>query len=102
MDSRRTAQAITVRALEPPGAGRPVTVTLTGQGEPLHFLVSETPHALVLARPDAGVQYHLPVESADRLLRLRVPAPPGDGAVTDGAEGPEALEEREEEGAGPR
>ena len=89
VDAWRTAQAITVRALEPPGAGRPVTVTLTGQGEPLHFLVSETPHALVLARPDAGVQYHLPVESGDRLLRLRAPAPPGDGAVIDGAEGPE-------------
>lgn len=95
VDAWRTAQAITVRALESPGAGRPAAVTLKGQEAPLRFLVSETSHALVLARPDVGIQYHLPRESGDRLLRLRLPTPPGDGAaigdgaMTDNAEGPE-------------
>ena len=75
VEAWRTSQAITVRALEPSTDGRAVSVTLKGQATPLRFLAIETPHAFVLARPDAGVQYHLPVEAADRILRLSRPAP---------------------------
>lgn len=100
VDAWRTVQAITVRPAEAAAGGRSLTVTLRGQEVPLRFLVSETPHALVLARPDAGVQYHLPVESAERLLRLRAPPPPPD--LTEGAPAePETPEGEPEEGEPP-
>ncbi len=85
VDAWRSVQAITVRPLEAAAGGRPLTVVLRDQAAPLRFLVSETPHALVLARPDAGVQYHLPVESGERLLRLRPPASPAEAAGEGGA-----------------
>jgi hypothetical protein len=74
------SQAITVRAHEPPaGEVKTVTVTLRGGDAPLRFAVEETPSALVLARPDVGVQYHLPLEAADRMLRLAPPSAGGPG-----------------------
>jgi hypothetical protein len=88
VDAWRSVQAITVRPLEAAAGGRSLTVALQGQEAPLRFLVSETPHALVLARPEAGVQYHLPVESAERLLRLRPPASPPETATEAGAAEP--------------
>jgi hypothetical protein len=96
VEAWRSLQAITVRTFEPREGGRPVTVTLRDQAEPLRFALFETPNALVLARPEAGVQYHLPMDAAERLLRVTVPtaqapdaeglAPPGEGP--DEAEGP--------------
>lgn len=100
VEAWRTVQAITVRPLEPSGGGRPLAVTLRGQAAALQFQVSETPHALILARPDVGVQYHLPVESAERLLRLRAPAPrPDDGE--DSVPAASAVPEGEQEDALP-
>jgi hypothetical protein len=92
VEAWRHAQAITVRAYEPPaGAATSVAVTLAGKDTPVRFEVVETPHALILARPEAGVQYHLPTEAASRLLRLE-PAPvPAEAAEEELS--PEAEEE---------
>lgn len=83
VEAWRNAQAITVRAYEPQESGRQVAVTLRDVPEPLRFVVVETPHALVLARPDAGVQYHLPTDAAGRLLAL---TPPPSAGAEAGAE----------------
>jgi len=75
VDAWRYAQAITVRPYEPaPSLSPSLAVWLKGREEPLRFQVVETPQALVLARPDAGVQYQFTTEAAERLLRL--PPPP--------------------------
>lgn len=50
-------------------------ITLRQGAEPLRFLiVSRTPE-LILARPELGVQYHLPQDAAQRLLMLPAARP---------------------------
>ncbi len=70
----RHAQAIEVTALEPKKGEQSVSIRLRGQTEPLRYLVSAAEHAVIFARPDAGVQYHLTEASAAPLLRIDAPA----------------------------
>jgi hypothetical protein len=92
VDAWRTTQAITVRSLEPAEGGRSVSVTLRGAAAPLRFLAIETPHALILARPDVGLQYHLPTEAAARLFRLsQSVSPPEEAGDAPGPVGTQAA-----------
>ncbi len=67
----RHAQALLVRALDPDlDAGAEVTVRLADQSEPVRFRVARGEERIVLARPDAGVQYQFTPGTGGRLLDL--------------------------------
>ena len=71
------AQALQVRLYGAPASqDKPVEIITVRQAdETLRFLiVSRTPE-LILARPEQGVQYHLPHDAAQRLLMLPAAGP---------------------------
>ena len=70
VDAWRHAQAIEVKPADTGQGDSTVSVRLNGQDEPIRFHVSAREHAIVFARPDAGVQYHLTESSAEPLLVL--------------------------------
>lgn len=68
IDHWRHARAFEVRRYQ--GGGRDeVTLTLEG-GEGLRYVVVAREPELILARPDLGLQYHLPADGAARLFQL--------------------------------
>jgi hypothetical protein len=74
VDEWTHAQALQVKPYETGSAEGKVLLHLQASKNPISFeILARTPE-LILARPDVGVQYHLPAELADRLLKL--PAPP--------------------------
>ncbi len=64
----RDTQAISVKAYEEGRAEKEVNITLEGREQPLRFLIRKGEHEMIFARPEAGIQYHLPEDSAARLL----------------------------------
>ncbi|MGH8630264.1 MAG: DUF4340 domain-containing protein [Burkholderiales bacterium] len=79
-----TARAITVRTFD----DRPTTASVgidTEQGETITFDIVETAPAVVLARRDLGIQYHLDAHTAKQLLLLQ-PGKTGAGPDTAGAD----------------
>jgi len=79
-DAWRDARA---RAVEPlDDALQPeaeVRVRLQGRAAPLVFRVARREDAVILARPDAGIQYELAREAGETLLRLPAPERPEGG-----------------------
>jgi hypothetical protein len=73
------AQALQVRLYTAPASRiKPVeTVTLRQEGTqpPLRFIIVSRAPELILARPELGVQYHLPQDAAQRLLMLPAAGP---------------------------
>ncbi|MCP4044272.1 MAG: DUF4340 domain-containing protein [Gammaproteobacteria bacterium] len=79
----RNARAVSVKAYTEGQAEQEVNISLEGVEQPLHFLIRTGERETIFARPDAGVQYHLPNESATRLLRLendQTPQHPSQGS----------------------
>jgi hypothetical protein len=71
------AQALQVKLYSAPGSQDEAAeiITLRQGAEQLRFLiVSRTPE-LILARPEIGIQYHLPQDAAQRLLMLPAAGP---------------------------
>lgn len=68
------ASALFIRRLQPGDYTETVTLTLSGRDEPVVFTVVSRSPDLVLARPEWGIQYHLPAENGLDLLSLP-PAP---------------------------
>lgn len=83
LDSWRFASAVQVKAYDGE-SGEAVTLQLKDREAPLSFLITARSPDLVLARPDVGIQYHLPAETAADLLQLPAPAYDGDVTHTDG------------------
>lgn len=52
-----------------------VTLALQGEKQPLRFEITARKPELILARPDIGMEYHLPRDAAQRLLTLPQTAP---------------------------
>ncbi len=77
----RRAQALEVKAIETDSADSTVSVRLADRNKPLRFLISAKENAVVFARPDTGVQYHLTEASAQQLLALdaHIPKPGATG-----------------------
>ncbi|MDJ0862684.1 MAG: DUF4340 domain-containing protein [Gammaproteobacteria bacterium] len=71
VEAWRNAQAIEVTALQSEKAEQSIEIHLRGKAQPVRYLVSAAEHAVVFARPDVGVQYHLSQASAEPLLRIR-------------------------------
>ena len=46
-----------------------ITVHLKQQGEPIHFIVTDTAPWLIIARPEIGLEYHLEIESYAELIK---------------------------------
>lgn len=73
-DEWRHAQAVDVRRFN---GGKPqgeILVALKDRPEPIRFGILSRAPELVLARVDLGLQYHLPADASDRLMKL--PDPP--------------------------
>lgn len=85
----RNAQAIEVTALQTEKGEQSVSVRLRGQAQPLRYLVSTTEHAVVFARPDAGVEYHLTEASAEALLSVDAASPDAEDSEEGGDLSPE-------------
>lgn len=83
VDAWRGAQAIDVKPFETSEDAEVVTVRLRDQEGSIRFLVTLGEGEAIFARPDAGVQYHLPSASADALLTLRQPGPGPDAERLD-------------------
>jgi len=66
-----TASALWVREYQP-AASQPVTITLAN-GQRVTFELRSGKGEYVLARPDLGVQYQLPEDVAEPLLKLEQP-----------------------------
>lgn len=64
-----TARAIEVRKLDKPVTGDPVKITPT-EGNPIDFIIQQREPEVILARPDLGLSFYLPDETAQQLLNL--------------------------------
>jgi hypothetical protein len=69
LDNWKLASAIQVKVYDG-RQGDPVTLQLKGDDQPLTLLVTARKPDLVLARPDLGIEYHFPEESAGQMLTL--------------------------------
>ncbi|MFP5507479.1 MAG: DUF4340 domain-containing protein [Gammaproteobacteria bacterium] len=69
----QNASALWVRSYQPAGDRKPVTLTLA-DGTQLRFELRQAEGETLLARPDLGLQYQMPEESARPLLALEAPA----------------------------
>lgn len=72
IDAWKNASALWVRSYQKAAGSKPVTVTLA-DGQTLVFELRQAEGETLLARPDLGLQYQLPEETAQPLLEL-VPA----------------------------
>lgn len=71
VDEWRYAQALAVRALDPDlKPGTTLSVRLRDRSEPVRFQVAQDEERVILARPEAGVQYHFTPSTGERLLSL--------------------------------
>jgi hypothetical protein len=66
------ASALWVRSYQPAEGSKPITLTLA-DGTQIRFELRQAEGETLLARPDLGLQYQLPEESARPLLELEVP-----------------------------
>jgi len=73
IDEWTHAQALQVKPYETGAAQGKVLLHLQSSKNPIGFEIQARTPELILARPDAGVQYHLPAELAERLLKLPAP-----------------------------
>lgn len=69
IDAWKNASALWVRNYQKAAGSRPVTVTLA-DGQKLVFELRQAEGETLLARPDIGLQYQLPEETARPLLEL--------------------------------
>jgi hypothetical protein len=74
----RDAQSASVRSYTAPERAEALEVSVRGREEPLRFQVAKGEYEVVLGRPEAGVEYHIPSAAAERLLdpSVHAPAPP--------------------------
>lgn len=69
IDNWRDASAFAVHAYMARAHSKPVTLELNNKNI-LHFMVSQEKDWLIIGRPDIGVEFHLDVNYADKLLKL--------------------------------
>lgn len=69
IDAWKRASALWVRSYQKAASSKPVTVTLA-DGQKLVFELRQAEGETLLARPDLGLQYQLPEETAQPLLKL--------------------------------
>jgi hypothetical protein len=72
IDAWKNASALWVRSYQRAAGSKPVTVTLA-DGQTLVFELRQAEGETLLARPDLGLQYQLPEETAQPLLELAPP-----------------------------
>lgn len=77
VEAWRQTRAIDVRTLEDANSKRAIVVRLEEPAQSVRFLLSETEDEIILARPNANVQYHLARSHAEALLGLADPGPSG-------------------------
>ncbi|HET7369386.1 MAG TPA: DUF4340 domain-containing protein [Gammaproteobacteria bacterium] len=70
IESWQHSQAFNVKAAERAPATGKVTIRLAGQQKPITFRILKNDSLLVLARPDLGVEYQLPANRRNDLLKL--------------------------------
>lgn len=71
VDAWNNADAYNVKAAgDAPVAGT-VTVAIAGRDKPLKFEIEKNDSVLALVRPDIGVEYQLPANDRDDLLKLK-------------------------------
>ncbi|UCE89795.1 MAG: DUF4340 domain-containing protein [Pseudomonadota bacterium] len=73
IDAWQQAQAMSVEPYTAGEGGQRIRLRLRGESAALEFRYRKTESALVLALPDRGLQYLLPLDSEERLLRLPPP-----------------------------
>ncbi|MGM0593617.1 MAG: DUF4340 domain-containing protein [Pseudomonadota bacterium] len=78
IDAWRYASALQVKPYDE-SEGEAVTIRLQGEKRPVKLLITAREPDLILARPELGIQYHFPAESATELLQL----PAADSAAAD-------------------
>ena len=64
------ASALFIRRFQAGDYSETVSLTLSGRSEPVVFTVVARTPDLVLARPEWGIQYHLPADTGQALLSL--------------------------------
>jgi hypothetical protein len=69
VDDWTYAQALQVRPYEGAATQGPITLHLRNIPAPVHFYIIARAPEFILARMDLGIQYHLPAQLADRLLK---------------------------------
>ncbi|MEO5573468.1 MAG: DUF4340 domain-containing protein [Gammaproteobacteria bacterium] len=74
VDEWTHAQAQQVKPYTTGTAHGKVLLHLQSSKNPISFDIQARTPELILARPDLGVQYHLPAELSDRLLKMPAPA----------------------------
>lgn len=81
----QSTQAFQIDAYDNKPAQGEIEITLEAHEQPWHFILVSTTPELVLARPDKGVQYQLPLSQVERLLHLptKEPATDSEEAATD-------------------
>lgn len=72
LDAWKMASAVQVKSYDG-SKGDPISLQLKGAVKPLNFIVTATSPDLVLARPDLGIEYHFPADSANTMLSLPKP-----------------------------
>lgn len=69
LDNWRDASAYGVHAYLARPNAKAVTIEL-GNITALHFLVAEENNALIIGRPDAGIEYHFDAQYAEEIMKL--------------------------------
>ncbi|MGB5261760.1 MAG: DUF4340 domain-containing protein [Gammaproteobacteria bacterium] len=67
------ARALYVREYDG-DSGQPIAVQLQGSDQPLELFLRTGETDIILARPDRGIQYHLPAAAGSALLEFTEPA----------------------------
>ncbi|HET7570403.1 MAG TPA: DUF4340 domain-containing protein [Gammaproteobacteria bacterium] len=70
IDAWQRAQAFNVKSIDTSKSTGEVVVQLQGRKEPIHFNILKNDSVLALARPKLGVEYQLPANRRDDLLKL--------------------------------
>lgn len=70
VDNWTHAQALQIRPYAGTAVQDQITLRLRNTPAPVHFYIIARAPEFILARIDLGLQYHLPIELADRLLKL--------------------------------
>jgi hypothetical protein len=82
LDAWRYASAIEVKPYDGQ-TGEVITLQPKDTEQPLQFLLTARDPDLVLARPELGIQYHLPAEAAAKMLQLPASGEIGDAGHED-------------------
>ncbi|HET7306749.1 MAG TPA: DUF4340 domain-containing protein [Gammaproteobacteria bacterium] len=70
IDGWQHAQAFNVKSADASKSTGEIVVQLQGQKEPIHFQILNNDSVLALARPKLGIEYQLPANRRDDLLKL--------------------------------